>query len=271
MSWAELYLDSPARGSWNMSVDQALLEHCEATGRPIVRLYQWSPATLSLGYFQKYDERVLHPASTSLDLVRRATGGGAIVHDRELTYSLCMPSEERWSRENRLLYDSVHEAILGTLREFGIEAELYSVERKPSQSPFAGTISSDPGEQLAGCGSRSGSAATPFLCFQRRAVGDVTYQGHKVGGSAQRRGKQALLQHGSILLQKSNFAPELPGLEEISGVGLNCETFGEIFIRQLARELNLQLEIATLAEPLKKRAEEIESATFAATNWNRNR
>jgi lipoate-protein ligase A len=48
------------------------------------------------------------------------------VHDRELTYSLCMPSEERWSRENRLLYDSVHEAILASLREFGIEAELYS-------------------------------------------------------------------------------------------------------------------------------------------------
>jgi len=271
VSWAELYVDSPARGSWNMSVDQALLEHCEATGRPIVRLYQWSPATLSLGYFQKYDERGLHPSSKGLDLVRRATGGGAIVHDRELTYSLCMPSEERWSRENRLLYDSVHEAILSTLREFGIEAELYSTGNKSGDLPTAEANAAAANEQLAGCGALGGSSAPHFLCFQRRAVGDVIYQGHKVGGSAQRRGKQALLQHGSILSQKSNFAPELPGLEELSGVGLNCEAFSQIFLQQLARELNLLFQTVTLVEPLRKRAEEIESATFAATNWNRNR
>lgn len=269
MSWAELYVDPPSRGSWNMSVDQALLEHCETTGRPVVRLYQWSPATISLGYFQKYDERALHPSSIGLDLVRRATGGGAIVHDRELTYSLCMPSEERWSRENRQLYDSVHEAILATLREFGITAELYSAAA--AGLPSVGERTAGESEPLAGCGVRSVSAATPFLCFQRRAVGDVIFQGHKVGGSAQRRGKQALLQHGSILLQKSNFAPELPGLEELSGVGLNCETFSQIFVKQLARELNLLLNTATLLESLRQRAEEIESATFAATTWNRNR
>lgn len=269
VSWAELYVDPPSRGSWNMSVDQALLEHCEATGRPVVRLYQWSPATLSLGYFQKYDERTLHPSSVGLDLVRRATGGGAIVHDRELTYSLCMPSEERWSRENRRLYDSVHEAILATLREFGITAELYSAAETPGHAPSAERPAAE--SQLAGCGARSGKESAPFLCFQRRAVGDVIFQGHKVGGSAQRRGKEALLQHGSILLQKSNFAPELPGLEELSAISLNCEAFSQIFLSQLARELNLLLQTVNLDEPLRRRAEEIESATFAASTWNRNR
>jgi lipoate-protein ligase A len=269
VSWAELYVDPPARGSWNMSVDQALLEHCEATGRPVVRLYQWSPATLSLGYFQKYDERALHSASVGLDLVRRATGGGAIVHDRELTYSLCMPSEERWSQENRRLYDSVHEAILATLREFGITAELYSAAGTSGHASGGERPATE--SQLAGCGARSSTDAAPFLCFQRRAVGDVIFQGHKVGGSAQRRGKQALLQHGSILLQKSDFAPELPGLEELSGISLNSGSFSQILLGQLARELNLLFESVTLLEPLRRRAEEIESATFAAPTWNRNR
>jgi lipoate-protein ligase A len=80
-----------------------------------------------------------------------------------------------------------------------------------------------------------------------------------------------LLQHGSILLQKSDFAPELPGLEELSGIALNCEAFSQIFLSQLARELNLLFERVTLSEPLRGRAEEIESATFAASTWNRNR
>lgn len=260
MSLAELYCTPPARGSWNMAIDQALLEHCEVLGRPIVRLYQWSPATLSLGYFQKFSERLLHPPSSGLSLVRRATGGGAIVHDRELTYSLCMPSQERWSRENRGLYDSVHEAILATFRQFDVSPELYS-----------DGFSSGGEGGLGGCGAQRPQATAPFLCFQRRASGDVILGGHKIGGSAQRRGKLALLQHGSILLQKSDFAPELPGVAEIAGISLDPETFSKSFLDQLARELNLQFEVGNLVESLLKRALEIEQQTFAATGWNENR
>jgi lipoate-protein ligase A len=269
VSRAELYVDPPATGAWNMAVDQALLEHCEVIGRPIVRLYQWSPATLSLGYFQKHDERLSHAPSLALDLVRRATGGGAIIHDRELTYSLCMPSQERWSHENRQLYDSVHRAILTVLSDYGIQAELYQPEESQGERAAA---SSTMGDRIAGCGSGAPRSSSPrFLCFERRSPGDVVLKNFKVGGSAQRRGKQALLQHGSILLQKSNFAPERPGIVDLTGKSLNPEAFGEKLLREVALELNLQLEPASLSDALRSQAEKVNATIFSASHWNQNR
>ena len=76
---------------WNMAVDQALLESVDKTQVPVIRFYQWESPALSLGYFQKMADRELHPASRDADCVRRATGGGAILHDRELTYSVALP------------------------------------------------------------------------------------------------------------------------------------------------------------------------------------
>lgn len=269
MSWTELYVDEPARGAWNMAVDQALLEHCEATGRATLRLYQWSPATLSLGYFQRYAERQTHLPSSGLDLVRRATGGGAIVHDRELTYSLCVPSAERWSRANRELYDAVHRAVLAALADEGVAATLFASEgtldeRSQSKVPRESSL-------VAGCGSVDRTPESKFLCFERRSAGDVILDGFKIGGSAQRRGKQALLQHGSILLQQSDFTPELPGIAELSGKRLDPHLLGEQLLRHLARELDLRFQPAVFSEELAARASAAEQATFAAERWNRNR
>ena len=79
-----LIIDPPALGRMNMAIDEALLESA-SRGETILRFYSWSPATLSLGYFQAYDDRREHSASADLDVVRRSTGGGAIVHDQEIT------------------------------------------------------------------------------------------------------------------------------------------------------------------------------------------
>src|SRR4051812_36941289 len=86
--------DPPAEGAWNMAVDEALGEAAAETKIATLRFYGWSRPTLSLGYFQKHDERVAHVGSAGCELVRRASGGGAIVHDRELTYSLALPCAE---------------------------------------------------------------------------------------------------------------------------------------------------------------------------------
>src|SRR5688572_3671775 len=94
MPHARLIIDPPARGAWNMAVDELLLEEA-CRGARALRLYQWSEATLSLGYFQAAAERTEHTASRDCPLVRRASGGGAIVHHRELTYCLAMPVAER--------------------------------------------------------------------------------------------------------------------------------------------------------------------------------
>ena len=86
-----LIVDAPADGAWNMAADEALLHTVSNTETPVLRFYQWQSPTLSLGYFQSYADRNQHAASLEADVVRRLSGGGAILHDQELTYSLVLP------------------------------------------------------------------------------------------------------------------------------------------------------------------------------------
>ncbi|HRE99429.1 MAG TPA: hypothetical protein PLI18_02855 [Pirellulaceae bacterium] len=189
MGDGRLLIDAPASGARNMAVDEALLEGVGDGGRPCLRFYRWREPTLSLGYFQPLADRRLHDASGSIPVVRRVTGGGAIVHDRELTYSLVLPIRDRWAAAHRELYDRIHGAIVGWLRQLGLS----------SARLHPGLPQDD----------------EPFLCFQRRSDGDVEGDGYKVLGSAQRRTRTAMLQHGSLLLGRSRFAPELPGVWDL--------------------------------------------------------
>lgn len=175
-----------------MAVDECLLHRAAEQGEAVLRFYRWTPATLSLGYFQRAAERDTHAASRSCPLVRRSSGGGAILHDHELTYSLSLPTSHPLAADAETLYRRTHGMLVETLAEFGIRAVL----NERTLVPLGGE---------------------PFLCFQRRSVGDVLVDGHKICGSAQRRRKGAMLQHGSILVAQSDYAPELPGLVELSG------------------------------------------------------
>lgn len=192
MNSLELIIDPPAAGTWNMGIDEMLMERAAERGVATLRFYQWSPATLSLGYFQNAAEREGHVASRACALVRRSSGGGAILHDRELTYSISLPTEHPLAADAETLYRRVHGLLLEALAEFGVAAEL---------------------NELA----LHGIGGEPFLCFERRAVGDVVLNGFKICGSAQRRRRGAILQHGSILLGRSPEAPELPGIAELAG------------------------------------------------------
>src|SRR5262245_11329728 len=207
--------DPPADGAWNMSVDEALLQAAETDGVATLRFYQWREPTLSLGYFQSHIDRHRHPVSSSCPLVRRSTGGGAILHDRELTYSIILPLAEsrRFAAEN--LYRAVHGSLIETLGELGITASL--------------------------CDCSSAAANEPFLCFQRRTLGDILLGQHKIGGSAQRRRGCAILQHGSILLARSAAAPELAGIADLTGINLSAEQMGAGWRPRLADRLRLDL------------------------------
>jgi lipoate-protein ligase A len=214
-----LLIDAPAAGSWNMAVDQALLESVSRSGEMVLRFYQWEQPTLSLGYFQSMEDRSLHEPSLSCPVVRRATGGGAILHDQELTYSLCVPSEDRWSKTHELLYWTIHGAIIECLADWGVEARTYQTDKTIATSGSVPGVGCSKFEELPSwSNSPMQVEASSFLCFQRRSAGDIVLGNYKVCGSAQRRKFDSVLQHGSILFKRSNCAPELPGIEDLAVV-----------------------------------------------------
>jgi lipoyl(octanoyl) transferase len=230
-----------------MAVDETLLESAAASGGCTLRFYGWSEPTLSLGYFQSYAERETHGPSRRCALVRRQTGGGAILHDHELTYSLAVSVAHPLAEDPMQLYNAVHTALVETLSRFGVAARLCT-------GPAEGAHS----EQ-------------PFLCFQRRTSGDVLLGDSKICGSAQRRRRGAVLQHGSLLWARSAQAPELPGIEEQTGKQLNQGEFADAWQRQLAARLRLEFESGGLTE---RELQEVRSLTvekYDGARWNRRR
>jgi lipoate-protein ligase A len=231
-----------------MAVDAALLESGAATACPVLRYYAWEPATVSLGYFQALADRQSHTESVACPVVRRTTGGGAIVHDVEITYSLVVADPRRDVGRHKAAYESVHRNLIALFRDcFRLDARWH------------------PGVRAV--------AGEPFLCFQRRAPGDVVAGDAKVVGSAQRRRGGALLQHGSILLRASRFAPTLRGLHDLMPNApprlddiVRCE-----LAERLARQWCVTWEMCELTQEESRRAASIEENVFAADRWTHKR
>jgi len=203
--------DEPAAGPENMAADEVLAAEAVARGRPLVRLYAWSRPTVSLGGFQRLADARGCAAIAGLPLVRRPSGGGAIVHGTDLTYAVAVPREHAWGGEPQVLYDAFHEALAAELRRRGVAAD-----RHPGRDRAAG----DEGR---------------FLCFDRRARGDLVVRrgdggpdGDKILGSAQRRLRGAVLQHGSLLLEPP------PGVATQRGLRLLHPPVADWDLRELA-------------------------------------
>jgi lipoyl(octanoyl) transferase len=166
----------PADGAWNMAVDEALLEQVRAGGGPLIRFYRWTPACLSLGRNQpaagEYDPAIL--GERGVDVVRRPTGGRAVLHHRELTYSAVFPDGLLGSPQ--AAYASINRGLVQGLRTLGVPAQLASTLGAPPPVP----------------------SLAP--CFREPAEGEVVIAGRKLVGSAQLREGGVTLQHGSLLL-----------------------------------------------------------------------
>ncbi|MCH5584150.1 lipoate--protein ligase family protein [Shimazuella sp. AN120528] len=163
---------------WNMAIDEAILiAHRENRVPPTLRFYGWSPATLSIGYFQRSYRQIDHDniKKCNLGFVRRITGGRAVFHDRELTYSVIL------SEKNELVSSSVQETY-----------------RKLNQAFTAGlenlklSLTTETPNYLEN--------NTSAACFDAPGSGEFLIEGRKAIGSAQTRQQGVLLQHGSILL-----------------------------------------------------------------------
>lgn len=185
-----------ADGSTQMGLDLALLDHAHDDPATIwLRAYTWSRPTLSLGYFQPWSEApaTAREAWTGYDVVRRPSGGGAIVHDGDLTYAIVVPAGHPWCGHARKLYQAVHDAIAATLAEDGAPG----VTRRaacPDVTTGLAKFSGDADSNRAG----AGRPPSPFLCFEDGDADDLVLGGVKIVGGAQRRRSWAMLQHGSI-------------------------------------------------------------------------
>lgn len=245
-----LILDDAAAGAWNMAVDEVLWDWAAQENGCVWRFYRWQEPTLSLGYFQQWDDRRQHPASRNCPVVRRPSGGGAILHDRELTYSFALPATHAWARRHALLYTAVHRTLIETLADWGVQASLCGAEGNPG---------------------REGHSPQPFLCFQRRACGDVLVGGTKVAGSAQRRSRGAILQHGSVLLARSPAAPELAGLDAFTKAPLATQRLVAQWLDRLGPGLGLAWNPDPLTRKERALAEELVPQKYGNPAWTRTR
>ncbi len=231
-----------------MAVDEALLEGATADAPAVLRFYTWKEPTLSLGYFQEHAARETHLPSRRCDLVRRASGGGAILHHWELTYSYTVPVRSRFSADPQYLYDTFHNTLITTLA--GLEVVAYRHQKVSTLGNEVATPSEE-----------------PFLCFERRAEGDVISQKKKICGSAQRRGKWAVLQHGSILLKMSPNAPELPGIYDLTGIAITPNELISLWKPLLAEALNVTFASSELSAFEHHLAQDICQNKFASDGW----
>jgi len=214
-------------GARNMAADAELLDATLVDGRSRVRLYRWSRPTLSLGYFQDPAEFDGVPRLAGLDRVRRLSGGGAIVHHHEWTYAVAIPPAHRLADPATRLYDAVHESIRGVLTDCGLVTSLRGIVETYKLSE-------------------------PALCFARSAAVDLVCGGFKVLGSAQRRRRGAVLQHGSLLMHASPFAPDFPGLAELTCPprAIRDAWLGQALGQAIAATLGPAPSLAPLPDPL---------------------
>ncbi len=221
----------------NMAIDEAIFAMREKLGLPAtLRFYGWKPAAVSIGYFQKIEDLSLQRYERQrLTIVRRLTGGGAILHRSEITYSLaCSTHEFPTFGDIIKTQQLVHEAIILGLQNLGINAEL---ERKQGKKP------------------------DPYFCFVSPSKNDVVEDGRKIVGSAQRRRNRAFFQHGSILMGNKITSE---GRQEKKNRGKIIDSL----IWGFEKKLGIKLLPGRLTKEEVKLSQELRKAKYSTQNWN---
>lgn len=258
-----------ADGPMNMAVDDALLDALVAgEGRPTLRLYGWHPAAVSLGYFQPLDEGIslTEIAARGFGLVRRPSGGRAILHKDEITYSVTVPEEQVESGQSVMgSYRSISRGIEAGLALLGLGAELADRKDQP----------------------RMKAEGLPTVCFAKAARCDMTFEGRKIVGSAQTRRRGVIMQHGSvpIHIDPAEHLAVMPGggtdetsqrklreaacgVADALGRPVSYEEIGQALAEGFARRLGLILEPGELSDWERRRADELYATRYTTEAWN---
>jgi len=232
------FLDTgPLSPAGNMAIDRALLAlHANGKSPPTLRLYQWRPPAVSLGYFQKRHDLDLEACRRlGYEVVRRPTGGRAVLHLDDLTYALIAGAPEGMPSAVTAAYHLIAQGLLQAFRILGIEARMGRERDDPHQTD---------------------------ICFLRGARGAIVYQKKKLVGSAQTWHASSLLQHGSIIVRpqveawlalvqakgespaalRSRLAARLTSLEEILGWTLKLTELKEAVRQGMSQALGVELQ-----------------------------
>jgi lipoyl(octanoyl) transferase len=248
-----LIVTEPGPGAGNMAVDEALMESVRAGGSPVLRFYDWQPACLSIGYFQKFAAvDASECRRQGIEIVRRLTGGNAILHRECVTYAV----------------------IVGTDAEL-VAGGVVASQRRLS-APFAEALR-EAGAPVAAAPD-SAQPAKGFDCFAEPGPWELTLEGRKVLGSAQTRRRRVVLQHGSLMLgAHGTFALAVGGngTESVSsctsplrdylpdgGVGLR-----EAIASRAAAAWSVELREDRLTAAEEERAADLAREKYTAPGW----
>ena len=249
-----------------MAVDEAILEHAGGGQTlPTLRLYAWDPPCLSLGYAQTFaDVDITAIQSRGWHVVRRATGGKAILHTDELTYSVTGPAtESRLAGSVLESYNRLAKALLAALHELGLLVQVKE-------------------------GKADSSGATNPVCFEVPSTYEITANGKKLIGSAQARRQMGVLQHGSLpltgdlrrIIQALCFPDEISRkqaadrllarattIESVTGRVISWETAAHAFTNAFNSVLDIKLERDELSPSELDRAKELVQQKYANPEW----
>lgn len=259
-------------GFANMAIDEAILQGILAGKSPqTLRLYGWDPPALSIGYFQsaKKEVNLEHCRKLGVDVVRRPTGGRAVLHEHELTYSVIFyENSPRFPSSLMGAYKLIGEALRSGLAKLGIDGSLL---------PEAGSVRSKQSSIRSGA------------CFSSPSSYELLADGKKIVGSAQKRIKGGVLQHGSILLkldreklfsllqfnseesrsQVVNYSyQKMASLAEVSGHSFEYEEVAEAIVEGFEEVLGVVLTHAGLAVEEKRNAEALRVGKYQTADWN---
>ncbi|MFZ0532055.1 MAG: biotin/lipoate A/B protein ligase family protein [Anaerolineales bacterium] len=262
-----LLVTPPSHGAWNMAMDEAVLEAVgQSQALPSLRLYAWEPPCLSIGYAQPSADVDLNSLSNlGWDWVRRPTGGRAILHTDELTYSVIVPlNEPRVSGGVIESYQRLSKALLAALHSLNIPAEAHPIN--PS-----GNIQ---------------ESAT--VCFEAPSNYEIVVHGKKLIGNAQARRKNGVLQHGTLPLSGDltritqvlvysdeqsrrqaalRLLSHATTVETVLGYKITWETVAKAFTAGFQSELDIELVRGDLSDQEIKRTERLEQEKYSHPSW----
>lgn len=263
----------PCDPAYNMALDEALLHwHSEGLIPPVIRFYEWNPATLSVGYFQKAkrDLNFEQIHKLGLGFVRRPTGGRAVLHEHELTYSIIVSEQyPNMPKTVTEAYRVLSEGLLKGFQNLGLDAYFSVPETAEEKDALAKPKSA--------------------VCFDAPSWYELVVEGKKVAGSAQTRQEGVILQHGAILIDLDqekllsvfNFKNEearqrmkekLPekavSINSLSPKKVSVEQCIEAFSKGFMQGLDITLKPYELTDEQQAFVEKLMNEKYKSDEWN---